>query len=111
MVVVVIFALSCSNQNRVPEGILSQEQMVSVMTELYILEQKLSTLGIKRDSIGQVFDVMKEKVFAEAGITDSAFRKSLNYYMDRPQTMELIYTSLVDSLNLKEQRVPSVQPR
>jgi len=39
------------------------------------------------------------------------FRKSMDYYMDHPMEMELIYTSLVDSLNLREQRVPAVRPR
>jgi len=111
MVVIVIFALSCSQKDRVPEGILTQDQMVSVMSELYITEQKISTLGIKRDSLSQIFEVMKGKIFAKTGVTDSVFKKSLNYYMDRPLQMELIYTSLVDSLNLREQRIPAVKPR
>jgi hypothetical protein len=85
--------------------------MVAVMSELYIVEQKVSTLGLKRDSLEQIAIVMKDKVFAKAGITDSVFRKSLDFYADRPQDLELIYTSLVDSLNLKEQRIPAMQPR
>lgn len=111
MVTLLVFALSCSKNDRVPEGILTQDQMVAVMSELYINEQKVSTLGIKRDSISQIFDVMKDKVFAKTGVTDSVFKRSLNYYTDRPLQLELIYTSLVDSLNLREQRIPAVKPR
>jgi hypothetical protein len=36
---------------------------------------------------------------------DSVFRKSLDYYMARPRTLEHIYTALIDSLNLREQRI------
>ena len=85
--------------------------MVAVMSELYITEQKVSSMGLRRDSLEQIADVMKDKIFAKVGITDSVFRKSMDYYMDHPMEMELIYTSLVDSLNLREQRVPAVRPR
>ena len=107
IVIVIIFGLSSCKNKQVPEGILTRDQMVAVMSELYITEQKVATLGVKRDSLGRVFDVLKEKVFAKQGITDSVFRKSLNYYIDRPLEMETIYTSLVDSLNLREQRALS----
>ena len=111
MVVLIIFALSCSSKQQLPPGILTHDQMVAVMSELYITEQKVSSLGIKRDSLEQIADVMKDKVFAKVGVPDSVFRMSLNYYMDHPQELELIYTSLVDSLNLREQRIPAMQPR
>ena len=40
-------------------------------------------------------------------MSDSVFKKSFDYYMDRPKEMELIYTALVDSLSLMEQRFDS----
>ena len=49
---------------------------------------------------------MLPKVFAESGVTDSVFKKSFDYYMERPAEMEQIYTALVDTLQLKEQRAP-----
>jgi len=111
LVIIIILGLSSCKKKQVPEGVLSQDEMVAVMSELYIAEQKISTLGVKRDSLTLIFDVMKEKVFAKAGVTDSVFRKSLDYYMDHPQDMEVMYTSLVDSLNLREQRALSGHPR
>jgi len=99
--------LSCSKKERVPEGILSRGQMVSVLSELYIIEQKISTLGIKRDSLTQIFAAMKGRVFKQTGIEESVFEKSLNYYVDHPKSLEEIYTVLIDSLNLREQRLIS----
>jgi len=54
---------------------------------------------------------MKGRVFEKVGITDSVFRKSLNFYIDHPDVLEGIYTSLIDSLNLREQRVLSGSAR
>ena len=111
IVIMILLGLSCCRKKKAPEGILSQDEMVAVMSELYVAEQKISMLGVKRDSLALIFDVMKEKVFAKAGVTDSVFRKSINYYMDHPQEMETVYTSLVDSLNLREQRASAGHPR
>jgi len=111
VIALVVLALSCSKKERVPEGVLSRDEMVNVLSELYIVEQKISTLGVKRDSLVQIFDSMKGRVFEKVGITDSVFRKSLNFYIDHPDVLEGIYTSLIDSLNLREQRVLSGSAR
>jgi Domain of unknown function (DUF4296) len=102
---------SCEKKERVPDGILTQDQMVRVLSELYITEQKISTLGIKRDSLKQVFEVMKDSIFEQTGIPDSVFKQSMDYYVDRPQTLEGIYTALIDSLNLREQRLLSSEAK
>jgi hypothetical protein len=44
-------------------------------------------------------------MFAKLGVSDSVFKRSFDYYMDRPREMEQIYAALVDSLSLKEQRL------
>jgi hypothetical protein len=49
---------------------------------------------------------MGKKVFQNAAVSDTVFRKSFDYYMERPREMELIYTALVDTLQLREQRAP-----
>jgi hypothetical protein len=104
---VVLASFSCVKESRPPEGVLTTDQMVEVMTDLYISEQKFSTLGIARDSMRQVFDLMEGRIFKNLNTTDSVFQYSLDYYMNRPRTLEMIYTALVDSLNLREQRMSS----
>jgi hypothetical protein len=79
--------------------------MVSVLLELYIIEQKIYTCI--KDSLSQIFAAMKGRVFKETGIEESVFEKSLNYYVDHPKSLEEIYTVLIDSLNLREQRLIS----
>jgi len=76
------------------------------MEEIYIAEEKINHLALSRDSSKKVFMIMQSKLFENAGVTDTVFRKSFDYYMEHPKQMELIYTALVDTLQLREQRAP-----
>lgn len=107
MAICILVFFSCTNKDRVPEGILSKDKMVTVLAELYVVEQKISTLGVTRDSLTQIFDALKGRVFEKTGVSESVFDESLSYYVDNPQSLETIYTVLIDSLNLREQRLIS----
>lgn len=96
--------LSCTEGR--PDDILSRAEMVEVMEELYIVEEKVNHLGLSRDSAKKVSEKLTTKVFESAALNDSVFKKSFDYYMERPREMELIYTALVDTLQLREQRAP-----
>ena len=101
---VVLWMISCGERR--PEGVLSQEEMVQLMEELYLAEEKINYLALSRDSAKKVFEVMGAKVFENAATTDSTFKRSFDYYMERPRQMEVIYSALVDTLQLREQRAP-----
>ena len=98
-----VLTFSCVKDER-PEDILSPEEMVASLTELYITEAKISSIPVGRDSSLQIFDYFEAKAFEKMGFADSVFKKSFNYYLDRPNEMEKIYTVVIDSLNLREQR-------
>ena len=102
--VLAALAWMASCAEKAPEGILSKQEMVQVMEELYIVEEKINHLSLSRDSAKEVFTVIEKKVFENAAVQDTVFRKSFDYYMEHPKEMELIYTALVDTLQLREQR-------
>lgn len=96
--------LSCKSDPDKPENILSKDEMVQTLADIYVVEEKVRRLNLNSDSTQLVFEKLKGKIFASKKMEDSVFRKSFDYYMDRPKELELIYTALVDSLNLREQR-------
>lgn len=100
---------SCSKKEKAPEGILGREEMVKTIQEVLLAEEKVNRLRLSTDSSKKVFTAIRGKVFEKAGVPDSVFNNSVNYYMDHPKELEQIYTALVDSLNLKEQKA-SVRP-
>lgn len=102
--------LFCCEKEKRPDGILSPPEMVSTMAGLYLGEQKVSNLKLNADSSKVVFEKMRGKIFEQAGVKDSLFKKSFDYYIERPLELEQIYTALVDSLNLREQRLNISHP-
>lgn len=107
-VVMIFLGFSCGSNEKRPEGILDRDEMVRALTDVYIAEEKIRRLSITVDSGQQVFDRLQNKVLDKAGVKDTVLKQSIDYYMGRPKELAIIYTAMVDSLNLWEQRV-SVQ--
>ena len=104
---ILFLCISCSEGERNDKTILTQSQMVEALKEIYLAEAKINQRGLARDSSEREFEGLKEVVFEKINVSDSVFKRSFNYYMDHPKEMEMIYTALVDSLSLMEQRFDS----
>jgi len=98
---------SCGTKTAKEQGILSHSEMVNALIDVYITEQKVTVLSLPRDSSAVLFKKLNERVLDSLHVQDSVLKKSYNYYLDRPLELEEIYTALVDSLNLREQRAVS----
>lgn len=83
---------------------LSEQEMVKVLTEIYLAEETAAHMGMPYDSVRKVFPKFEAKIFEEKGLSDSAFRRSMEYYKTQPKKLEKIYAALIDSLSLKAQR-------
>jgi hypothetical protein len=102
-------ASSCKRERR-PNDILSQDQMVQTLRSLYIAEEHVSRLGLRPDSARKFFTRMEDRLFQDAGITREEFIRSFDYYVNHPDQWEAVYSALVDSLNLQEQRLSLPSP-
>lgn len=103
--VVLILMSSCGDGRNKKEEVLTHGQMTQALIEVYLAEQKVNRFGIPRDSAEVHFRKLSPGVLEKIGISDTLFKKSFNHYMDRPKELELIYTAVVDSLSLMEQRL------
>lgn len=95
---------SCSSEKEAG-NILKQDQMVSVLLEVYLAESRVNEFRVKRDSSMAIFQVYEQKIFEKFKISDSVYRASLAYYYDHPDELESIYETLLDSLNLMEKKI------
>lgn len=94
------------DQNRPPEGILNPEKMSQVLLDIYVIEGKVTETGVGSDSARKVYRYFEQKVFDEHGINDTIFRRSFNYYLDHPKVLSTIYSTMLDSLNIYNQKSP-----
>ena len=106
-VLLVAGLIFCCEQKARPDRVLSHEEMVTVLAEVYVTEEKISRLALSPDSATKVLDLLGDNIAEKTGIPDSTFRTSLEYYAHRPQELEKIYSILIDTLHLREQRSAS----
>ena len=94
---VICLFLSCSSEKKkqVPTVLLSETEMVDVITDVQIME---SAIAYKKN-INQPTENLKtigyDTLFAHYGITDSIFKANMVYYYDfEPQTLIRVYDSV-----------------
>ncbi|HRK54526.1 MAG TPA: DUF4296 domain-containing protein [Cyclobacteriaceae bacterium] len=108
VVIGVLITLVQCKQEQKPAGLLSKEEMVNLMVELYLSEAKLTLSGIRRDSANKLFLPYEESIVASRGVTDSTLNENYNYYLQHPDELEKILDAVIDTLNLREQRASDV---
>jgi hypothetical protein len=100
----IFFVIGCGVNSTKPDNVLSQDEMVKVMADIYTNEEKINVLGLNPDSAHQVFDVMMVGIAKAEGVSDTTIKQSIYYYMERPKELDKIYSVLIDTLQLREQR-------
>lgn len=84
--------------------------MTRMLIQVYIDEEKINGLNLRRDSAEKIFELAKPYIFERLGVADSVFQDSYTYYAAHPQQLEKIYSVVVDSLNLREQKMMAAPP-
>ncbi|MCQ2301778.1 MAG: DUF4296 domain-containing protein [Bacteroidales bacterium] len=97
--IAVLSVLSCNRQKNVtPDYVLSESQMIDIMTDVQIIEADINnrrTKGLGTDSISIIF---YDQLFEHYGITDSIFDLNLKYYTYNPTVLENIMDSVTNRL-------------
>ena len=94
---------ACAGDTKAPPAnILSKEKMIQYFIDLEITEVKLNSLNLPPDTIQLFYDSIRKELFRKHNITDSVYYKSLRYYLYDVNSMEDIYSAVVDSLSLRE---------
>jgi hypothetical protein len=102
-----LFLFGCRSDEKVPKGILNQDEMRNVMWDLMRADAYVSDI-IMRDSTRKQKDesvILYEKIFAIHSITQEKFKKSLAFYEAHPDLMKPIS----DSLRTNEKKAQEYQ--
>ena len=90
--------MSCNNkQTKVttPNVLLSESQMVEIMTDVYILENAINSRRGRSISTNNLKTKGYEELFSHHNITDSIFFENMDYYNDNPVMMKRVMDSVV----------------
>ena len=104
LVALIGLIFSCTNESTNQQEILSENEMAHLLIDIHLLEVKLSKLKVNKDSMRKIYNRFERGILEENGLTKENYERSFEYYMSKPDQMEYIYTMVVDSLNLREQK-------
>lgn len=97
LIFVIFFLVSCDGKPKkpAPEVLLSEQQMVDVMTDVQIMEGIISYKRNSNQKTAYLKTVGYDTLFSHYGITDSIFEENIKYYNDvDPQTLIRILDSV-----------------
>jgi hypothetical protein len=96
-------AISCQVEKR-PAGILSKEEYAAFLVEIYLAEARFSQLPVNSDSTMRLFLAYEPELLKKFGIADSTLKSTYAYYVSHPKDLEEVYTAVIDTLSLREQK-------
>ena len=98
--------LSCgSAQNELPEGILSHEELVPILTDIEIAQGYLRIKSSIDDSLfrSKAFQENHyQHVFEKHHITEEQFNNNIAYYSMCPKEMEKIYNDVIIAISQEQ---------
>lgn len=86
-----------------PELLLTEQQMVDVMTDVYLIEAMLKQKQAQGEPDAGLAEGYYRQVFDHYGLTDSLFKENMAYYAYQPEVLERIMDSVVHRFEKEKQ--------
>ncbi|QNL49887.1 DUF4296 domain-containing protein [Olivibacter sp. SDN3] len=93
---IALILLAACNKDRKPADIVSQKEMVSLLSDFHLAEGYIYSLP--QDSSRLLANKYYQAVFDKYGVDSASFHKSLIYYSQDPQTLNGIYAQVEQHL-------------
>lgn len=112
MLIFLALAQGCEQTKR-PAGVLDKQEYAEYLVNIYVAEAKLNTYTITPDSAMKLFQPFEQSLQQKFGRSDSVIQKTYQWYIAHPEELEQVYTAVIDTLNLLEQKAKTLplQPR
>jgi hypothetical protein len=112
VLIVLVFVSGCQQEKR-PAGILDRQEYAEYLVNVYVAEAKLNSYMITPDSAMKLFVPFEQSLQKKLGKSDSVVQKTYLWYQAHPEEWAEVYTAVIDTLNLLEQKAKTVplQPR
>ena len=98
--IVLSFLLACTSpKERIPEGILSQNEFANILKEVHLAEGgfELQKTNGKEDAQNALSNSY-QTIFSSHNIDETIFQKTLEYYANHPSELEEIYADVIKGI-------------
>ena len=112
-----VLAIACGRKDKgfMPERLLTEQEMIDVMTDVQIIEADLNyqkaqerevepndTVVVKQKDYVKLSREYYSQLFEHYGITDSIFAQNIRYYTEHPAVLEKIMDSVMNRLTREQ---------
>lgn len=104
LMVFVVF-LGCKAKDKLPEDILSHQEMVQVLIDVRIAEGKVNAVTQFKRYEYELFRILEKEIFEKHKVDSSTYVKSYNYYLSHPEQYLAITDEVIDSLKVRQSRL------
>ena len=99
--------LACGeNTGKLPPDILSSNQMIEVMVDLQLIEGLIAVRDTEAEEVGAYY----KSIFDKHQINREILDKSIQYYSEHPEILEMIYQEVITELSKKQAKVENETP-
>ena len=110
LVLIALLFNSCYHDNKqeavVPDKLLSEDELVKVMTDIQLAEGIITYQRFQRANIKKEYkDTVYMVVLSNYGLTVNDLNDNLDYYNSNPENMELLYEKVLSNLSKLQSEV------
>jgi len=104
---VLIFLAACSG-NKTPDGIIAQDKMTNVLTDIHIVDGSMYNVMQLPDSLYKYGTDKYQMVFRKYQTDSVQFKKSFQYYSSNPEKLQAIYDQITINIKTKSDSVNKI---
>jgi hypothetical protein len=97
---VLIFLIACGGK-KTPEGIIGQEKMVNLLTDIHIVDGSMYSVLQMPDSLYKYGADKYFTIFKKYHTDSVQFKNSFRYYADNPEKLQAMYEQITISIKQK----------
>lgn len=102
---IVLLLSACQTNNPLPEGIMSEDRFVELLTDIEIMETTFLQKVQRVDNVQLQIAGAYSDLFIQYNISAKTFEDSYNYWIEHPDDMMRILEKVQSRLQLMEQQL------
>ena len=100
ILIICYFLLACSSpKERIPEGILPEKEMASILKEMHLAEANFELLRKNKKELAQNTLLSSyQEIYSKYNIDKNEFQQTIEYYSNYPEKLEGIYSKVLEGM-------------
>jgi Domain of unknown function (DUF4296) len=102
---ILLFFFACSpssEKDKIPDDIIPQEKMVTILSDMHIAETMArNTIHLGDTNVQKVINYYAI-IYKKNNISELAFKKSYDYYIQHPLLLDSVYSEIINQLSEKQ---------